>query len=185
MSESSGAIRASDADRDAAAAALADAVASGRLSLAEHNARLDAMFAAATADQVSAVVADLPARPARRGALFRAVDPYRCVVIGGQAVRAGRFRIGRFCSAIAVVGRLDLDLRAAQPSQDEVTLTVRCIAGTVRVIVPPDWRVEDQVLVLGTRRAVDRSADRGTGPLLRLRGIVVAGTFVLSDEAQP
>ena len=98
---------------------------------------------------------------------------------------AGRFRVGRLCSAIAAVGRLDLDLRAVQPSQDEVTLTVRCIAGTVRVIVPPDWRVEDQVLVLGTRRAVDRSADRGTGPLLRLRGIGVAGTFVLSDEPQP
>lgn len=60
--------RASDADRDAAAGALADAVAAGRLSLAEHNTRLDALFAAVTEDQVSAVVADLPARPVRRTA---------------------------------------------------------------------------------------------------------------------
>src|SRR5215470_11251805 len=122
MTDSSGAIKASDADRDSAAEALADGVASGRLSMAEHNARLDSLFAASTADQVAAVVADLPARPARRGALYRAVDPYRCMVVGGSAQRVGRFRIGRFCSAIAVFGRLDIDLRDAQPSQDEVTL---------------------------------------------------------------
>lgn len=181
MTESPGAIRASDADRDAAAEALAEAVASGQLSLAEHNARLDVMFAAVTSDQVAAVTADLAARPARRGALFRAVDPYRCVVIGGHAQRAGRFRIGRFCSAIAIFGRLDLDLRAARPSQDEVTLTVRAAAATVTIIVPPDWRVQDQVLVLGTRRAIDRSDERGSGPLLRLRGTVVGGTFRLSE----
>jgi hypothetical protein len=174
-------IRASDADRDRAAEALADAVAAGRLSLAEHNARLDAMFAAATADQVAAVIADLPARPARRGALYRAADPYKCVVVGGQVQRAGRFRIGRFCTAVAVLGRLDLDLRSAQPSQDEVTLTVRSLAATVMVVVPPHWRVRDQVLVLGTRRAVERDAERGTGPLLTLRGIVVGGTFGLSE----
>ncbi len=31
------------------------------------------MFAATTADQVAPVVADLPSRPARRAALFRAL----------------------------------------------------------------------------------------------------------------
>ena len=105
-------ILASDADRDEAASALADAVASGRLSLADHNARLNALFAARTQDQVpAAVTADLPALPARRGALYRAVDPYRCVVIGGSAQRAGRFAIGRFCSLTAAFGSFDLDLR--------------------------------------------------------------------------
>jgi Domain of unknown function (DUF1707) len=180
-SPSAPAIRASDADRDAAAEALAEAVASGRLSLADHNARLDAMFAAVSADQVAAVTADLPALPARRGALYRAADPYHCVVIAGQAQRAGRFRIGRFCSAVAVFGRLDLDLRAAVPGQDQVTLTVRSLAGTVAIIVPPGWRVQDEVLVLGTRRAIERKGGNAVAPLLKLTGIVLGGSFQLSD----
>ena len=46
MTHPSEGLLASDADRDAAASALADAVAAGRLSLAEHNTRLDALFAA-------------------------------------------------------------------------------------------------------------------------------------------
>ena len=75
-------VLASDADRDAAASALADAVAAGRLSLADHETRLNALFAARSVDQIAAVTADLPARPARRGALYRAMDPYRIVVIG-------------------------------------------------------------------------------------------------------
>jgi Domain of unknown function (DUF1707) len=62
MTHPSGGLLASDADRDAAASALADAVAVGRLSLAEHNTRPDALFAARTQAEVSAVTADLPAR---------------------------------------------------------------------------------------------------------------------------
>src|SRR5215472_10649461 len=111
MTEPPAAVRASDADRDAAAEALADAVASGRLSLAEHSSRLDAMYAAVTANEVAAVVADLPSLPAKRSGLYRAVDPHKVMVIGGQAQRAGRFRIGRFCSSTAIFGSVDIDLR--------------------------------------------------------------------------
>jgi Domain of unknown function (DUF1707) len=176
---------ASDADRDAAASALADAVAAGRLSLAEHNTRLDALFAARTQDEVSAVTADLPALPVRRGAVYRAVDPYRCVVIGGSARRVGRFPIGRFCTVSAAFGELDLDLRAAVPSQQEITLTVWSVAARIAITVPARWRVTDQVLVVGARQAM---ADRDSGrdgsprePLLRLRGTCLGGSFRLTQ----
>lgn len=181
MTEPTGGIRASDADRDAAAGALADAVATGRLSLTEHNARLDTLFAAVTEDQVSAVVADLPARPVRRGALYRAAGPYRCVVIGGSAQRVGHYPIGRFCTVTAAFGSLDLDLRAAQPSQDEITLSVWSVAARVTITVPVRWRVIDQVLVLGARQAI---ADRGgdaSAPVLRLRGSSLGGSFHLTQ----
>jgi hypothetical protein len=181
MTQSPEGILASDADRDAAASALADAVASGRLSLADHNARLDALFAARTRDQVDAVTADLPALPVRRSALYRAVDPYRCVVIGGSAQRAGRFAIGRFCSLTAAFGGFDLDLRAAVPSQEEITLTVRSVAARVAITVPPGWRVTNQVLVLGSSQAMaDREGRRGE-PLLRLRGTCLGGSFLLTQ----
>jgi hypothetical protein len=174
-----GGIRACDDDRDAAAGVLADAVAAGRLSLAEHSVRLDALYAALTQDQVSAVIADVPAGPASRGAFFRAFDPYRCVVVGGHARRAGRFRIGSMCTLIAVFGRLDLDLRAAQLSQQEITLTICSLAARVTVTMPARWRVQDQVLVLGQRRAIPDDASAAAAPLLRLRGTSLAGSFRL------
>jgi hypothetical protein len=181
MIDPPGAIRVSDADRDAAAELLADAVAAGRLSLEEHNTRLDALYAATTENQVAAVVADLPSLPVRRGALYRALDPYRCVVIGGHAQRAGRFRIGRFCTVIAAFGGLALDLRTAQLSQDEITLTVWSLAARVSVRVPAGWRVRDQVLALGRHRAVkDNDAD-AKAPVIRLRGTSVGGSFDLSQ----
>jgi hypothetical protein len=185
MTQPSEGLLASDGDRDAAASALADAVAAGRLSLAEHNTRLDALFAARTQDEVSAVTADLPALPVRRGALYRAVDPYRCVVIGGSARRVGRFPVGRFCTVTAAFGGLDLDLRAAVPSQQEITLTVWSVAARIAITVPARWRVTDQVLVLGARQAM---ADRDSGrdgspgePLLRLRGTCLGGSFRLTQ----
>ena len=180
MTEASGGIRASDADRDQAASALADAVAAG-LSLAEHNTRLDALFAAVTQDQVSAVTADLPALPVQRGALYRAVDAHRCVVIGGSAQRVGRFGIGRFCTVTAAFGGLDLDLRAAVPSQDEITLSVWGLAARIAITVPARWRVTNQVLVLGSRQAMDDREGSPAEPLLRLRGTCLGGSFQLTQ----
>jgi len=172
---------ASDADRDAAASTLAAAVAAGQLSLAEHAVRLNALFAARTVDQVAAVTADLPALPARRGALYRAVDPYKIVVIGGSARRAGRFSIGRFCSVTAVGATVDLDLRSAVPAQPEITLTVRGVAARVAITVPASWRVSDQVLVLGRRQAIpDQDAAPGA-VILRLRGACLGGTYRLTQ----
>jgi hypothetical protein len=182
MTQPSGGVRASDADRDAAAEALADAVGSGRLTLAEHSGRLDAMYAAVTADQVAAVVADLPSLPAKRTAMYRATDPYKVVVVGGQVQRAGRFRIGRFCSLTALFGQIDLDLRTAKLTEDQqLTITVRGLASTVRIIAPKGWRVQEQVMVLGSRRAIESRDDDSMAPILRLRGTMLGGSFQLSD----
>lgn len=181
MTEPGSGILASDADRDAAASALAGAVAAGRLSLAEHDARLDALFAARTQDQVVAVTADLPALPVRREALYRAVDAHRCVVVGGSARRVGRFTIGRFCTVTAAFGGLDLDLRAAVPSQEEITLTVWSLAARVSVTVPPHWRVTSQIVVAGRSQVMaDREGSPGE-PLLRVRGTCLGGSFRLAQ----
>ena len=174
-------VPASDADRDSAASALADAVAAGRLSLEEHNTRLDALFGAATQEQVAAVTADLPALPARRGALYRAVDQHRCVVIGGSVQRAGRFPIGRFCTVTAAFGSIGLDLRAAVPSQDEITLTVWSVAARVAITVPSGWRVVNQVFVAGSRQAMEDREGAPGRPVLRVRGTCLCGSFYLAQ----
>ncbi|MGW6917235.1 DUF1707 SHOCT-like domain-containing protein [Kitasatospora sp. NPDC054939] len=55
------AVRVSDVDRDRALAALAAALAEGRLDAQEHTARSQAALQARTADDLAALTADLPA----------------------------------------------------------------------------------------------------------------------------
>lgn len=164
-----------EAERDAAARILAEAVASGQLSLADHEARLEAVFAAKTPAQLQAVTADLPALPVKRSGLYRAVDAHQIVVIGGRVQRTGRFTIGRFCSVTAVFGQVDLDLRAAIPSQAEIDLTIWSVASRVSIIAPRWWSLNDKVLVMGMSETVpDREAERND-PILRLRGACIGG----------
>jgi hypothetical protein len=180
MAEPSEGILASDGDRDVAAEALAEAVAAGRLSLADHSARLDALFAARTQDEVLAVTGGLPDLPVRRRGLYRVVDADRCMVIGGTVHRTGRFPIGRLCTVTAAFGRVDLDLRTAVPSEREIGLTVWGTAARISVTVPAGWGLNNQVLVLGVSQSVaDRDGDHGD-PLLRLRGACLGGSLTVT-----
>ncbi len=54
-------------------------------------------------------------------------------------------------------------------------------AARVAVTVPTAWRVTDQVLVLGARRAIRDSGGDAGAPLLRLRGTSLAGSLRLSQ----
>ncbi len=183
MSQPSGEVRASDADRDAAAEALAEAVGSGRLTLAEHGRRLDAMYAAVTSEQVAATVADLPSLPAKRTAMYRAIDPYKIIVAGGQVQRAGQFRIGRFCAITALFGTVDLDVRMARLTEDkQLTVTVRGLMSTVRITIPKGWRIQEQVTVIGSRQVIPARDDGNPSvPILRLSGTMLGGSLHLTD----
>jgi DUF1707 SHOCT-like domain len=59
-------MRASDADRDAAAGLLGAAFAEGRLTAEEHGERLSAAYTAHTVAQLRQLTADLPAAPGTR-----------------------------------------------------------------------------------------------------------------------
>ena len=61
-------IRASDAERDQVAERLSEACAHGRLDTSELEERIEAAYAARTMRELQALVADLPAPPARRPA---------------------------------------------------------------------------------------------------------------------
>ena len=74
--------RASDADRDAAAALLGAAFAEGRLTAEEHGERLSAAYAARTWQQLRQLSADLPGTAGvtrRRAAPGMAAGPDRCL----------------------------------------------------------------------------------------------------------
>jgi hypothetical protein len=177
MTDPADALLASDADRDAAANVLAEAVATGRITLADQEARLNALFAAKTRDEVAAATAGLPAVPVSRSGLYTTADAHRCVAVGGNVSRSGRLPVGRFCSVTAVFGQVDLDLRAAEPAQREISLTIFAFAGRVAVTVPPHWGLNTKVFVLGNSAAVPDRADDGRSPYLRISGTAIASTF--------
>jgi hypothetical protein len=117
----------------------------------------------------------------KRSGLYRAVDAHQILIIGGTVRRTGRFTIGRFCSVTAVFGQVDLDLRAAVPSQQEIDLTLRGFASRLSITVPRWWSLNDKVLVMGMSRTVpDREADRND-PILRLRGACIGGSLHVSQ----
>jgi Domain of unknown function (DUF1707)/Transcriptional regulator PadR-like family len=68
-------LRIGDADREAAAAALAEHYAQGRLTLDELLARLDAAFAATTRGELAPATRDLPRLPASRNCTRAAQRP--------------------------------------------------------------------------------------------------------------
>jgi DNA-binding MarR family transcriptional regulator len=91
-------VRAGDADRDAAAAALAEHFAQGRLTLDELKARLDATLTAATYGELTRAARDLPdlvSRPdsrARAGAPPAAGSPAHAFWPGRRPAPAARAR---------------------------------------------------------------------------------------------
>ena len=58
-------LRASDADRDTAAAVINNALAEGRLTAEEHSERLDAIYSAKTQAELEPLLADLPGQQAK------------------------------------------------------------------------------------------------------------------------
>jgi hypothetical protein len=93
-------IRASDADRDRAAAALREHLAAGRLTLEEFDERLDRAYAAKTLGELDEIMADLPTTDLGRlpgDSLDRPADD--SVPAGPRASRSIEAGPGRFSPA--------------------------------------------------------------------------------------
>ena len=155
-------LRASDAERDAAAAVINNALAEGRLSAEEHSQRLDAIFSAKTHADLVPVLDDLPAprgvrqdiaRPEPGDAVIRSKRGGRLVAILGGVTRKGVWHPEPEMSVLAVLGGLE-------------------------VTVPPEMRVVDSgTAILGGREIAGNSAESSSpdAPVLRIEGTCVLG----------
>ncbi|GAA3737721.1 DUF1707 SHOCT-like domain-containing protein [Streptomyces tremellae] len=153
--------RASDAEREQVAERLREAVAEGRLDMAEFDERLGLAYGARTHGELVPLVRDLP-QPgtARAGGVVAstAAEPPAAgrwaERVGGPATsrggfgflggfgRKGNWTVGRRFNATVFMGGGEIDLREAR---FEAPLTViRCVAvmGGVQVTVGPDLDVE-------------------------------------------
>src|SRR5215469_2288191 len=81
-------LRASDADRDRAAAVLGGAMAAGRLTSAEYAERLDAVYTTKTLGELAPLTRDLPAEDASGAGV--ATDRTRVAARFSKVIRNGR-----------------------------------------------------------------------------------------------
>lgn len=187
------AIRASDAERAAVVDRLNHACTEGRLTLEEFSERVERVYTAKERGELDALVADLPAgrpeRPVRRPAP-EAPDgrsggdsQVSVLPIGGMR-RRGRWHVRRNTVLVTLLGGMDLDLREADITADEVTLTKVSLVGGLDVTVPPGVRVEIGGFVLLGGRTIDVGDPAAPGaPTIRIRAFgLVGGVRVRSSR---
>ena len=160
------------------------ALAEGRLSVAEHSDRLDAVYEAKTHAEIAPLVDDLPARVTSQQVAPRAdLAPatrrrQRIIAIFGGAARKGQWQVEPKITAVTVFGGASLDFRDVQLPQREITLHCTAVFGGMEIIVPPEMRVIDSGIALfGGRDAGSGSAESNdpNAPVLRLTGLTMFG----------
>jgi hypothetical protein len=166
-------LRASDADRDAAAGVLSSALATGRLTSTEHADRLDAVYAAKTLGELAQFTRDLPAEAA--AASVGVADRAEVAEVSARfskVIRSGRWVAGRRTRLTARFGALIVDLSDAVLPGREITLEINAFCGKLIITVPEGAHVIDEGGALFAKRAIygRKDAEDADGPVIRLVG---------------
>ena len=182
-------LRISDNERTAVLHCLRDAYATGRLSEAEFQRRMDTALCAPDRSELGTLLADLPTawvrdsppgaalpRPGRLAAAIRTV-----------LRRGGRWRVPRRFTAIAYAGAILLDLRAAEFMGSTITITAVACKSRISIIVPPGARVIAHGL--GVTTAAVPGGEALPLPedalIIRVRGYPIAGTVEAVHRMPP
>ncbi|MER8005727.1 MULTISPECIES: DUF1707 domain-containing protein [unclassified Streptomyces] len=182
-------LRASDADRERVAEVLRDALAEGRLDMAEFEERLEATYQARTYGELAPITRDLPVGQVTHPAVSLVKDPQESGDWGGRIVggegssswavavmsgfeRKGRWTVPRRFNCFALMGGGELDLRDANFADHQVEINCVTIMGGVNVIVPPG--VEVVVRGIGIMGGFDHT-EEGVPPAPGAPRVVVTG----------
>ncbi|MFF1544692.1 DUF1707 domain-containing protein [Streptomyces sp. NPDC058291] len=152
-------LRACDADRERVVEVLRDALAEGRLDMAEFEERLEETYQARTYGELAPITRDLPAagvtpppvvslhkEPPQDGSWAGRVvggegsSSWAVAVMSGFQ-RKGRWTVPRRFTCVAFWGGGEIDLREADFSAGEVRITCVAIMGGVQIVVPPGVEV--------------------------------------------
>ena len=188
-------MRASDADRDAVAHRLRDALAEGRLDIDEHNERLDATYRSKTVGELVPLTEDLPEAPSdtapampAHGSLRPSRGPERVVessptsfsaiAIMGGADRSGDWTLPEHFMAMAIMGGIDLDLRNAKFTKRETTIWCYPVMGGIGIVLPYDVQVRVHGIPImggfGLESEAPGSNDPNA-PIVYIRGLALMG----------
>ncbi len=184
-----GNLRASDADRDQVATVLSTAYAEGRLTLEEHDERIDQLMAAKTFDDLIPITRDLvivgtptpvPAPQAKSrftiDTSHQQSEPDRMIAIFGGVTRTGRWRVRKNIQALTLFGGTDLDLRDAIFEAPVVEISGFWCFGGLDIKVPEGIEVRDQTAGIFGGTDVRDVGDPAPGaPTLVIKGVSLFG----------
>lgn len=176
-------MRISDADRDRAVARLNDAVAEGRLTLAEFEDRVQGVLNARTAAEVAPYLADLP------GTTPTAPEHGQLRSTMSSLKRAGRWTVPRRLSVHSKAGSVRLDLTDALIAYPVIEIALEVYAGSTTLIVPEGASVNvEQVEVdmvastIKVKKKVPTSTEPVGRPHIVISGKQWAGTLVVRHQ---
>ncbi|NKZ08307.1 DUF1707 SHOCT-like domain-containing protein [Actinomadura latina] len=172
-------LRASDSDRERAAAVLQAATADGRVSTEELEERLDLVYRAKSKGELTSIVKDLQPIQWAGGASATTKD----VSVINDFSRTGRWVVGAEYRATAIIGSGVIDLREAQFTGPETTIHVNSWISTVYVVVPEhtEVHVAGTGIIGGFKRDPERPDDSATHRV-NVTGVAVCGSvFVVHD----
>ncbi|NNM67573.1 MAG: DUF1707 domain-containing protein [Spirochaetales bacterium] len=174
-------LRASDTDRQRVAEQLNEALVCGRLTLIEHEERLENLYRAKTLAELNLLTADLPliaAHPSvsSTSAVNRASEVH--VVLGKiHRTLAGPVEAA---SASVMLGNLVWDLSQAAPVNHEIRVEVAAVCSKVILTVPSNAVLIDETqVVLGKIRVPSGMPQKEVGPTIRLMGNTVLTKLVI------
>jgi Domain of unknown function (DUF1707)/Cell wall-active antibiotics response 4TMS YvqF len=181
-------LRASDADRERIANVLRDAAGDGRLTMAELDERLDAVYAAKTYAELEPITHDLPATgaayapavspgadqdPARFGG--QATSAAAVAILGGFS-RKGDWVVPKTFNAFMFMGGGEIDMREARFEDREVSIHIVAILGGCEIIVPDDATVRvTGIGIMGAFEHTVSGAETPGGPLITISGLAFMG----------
>jgi len=164
--------RVADADREAVARKLRDAVSEGRIDFTELEGRLDVVYSAKTREDLDRLTADLPA-------IAEATEPLILQTKSGTVKKRGYWRVPSHIEARCTSGSIKLDFTESECHHAEVTIDVTAGSGAVVLIVPVGWAVDMDGASATSGCVVNKMRGRPEpgAPLLRVRGTVRSGTI--------
>lgn len=170
-------IRASDLERDAIVQRLQGAFVDGRIDDGEFDERMRAALTARTRADLDRIVADLPPASAAVATAPARTSGNLVLAMKGGVTRGGRWRVPERCKAVAYKGDCELDLRAAELTAAETSITAVAYKGRVEILVPPGVRLDIQGWSYGGRWS-DQVPDQDLppdAPVVHVRAVAYKG----------
>jgi len=175
-------LRISDADRDRAVERLNQAVADGRLTIAEFDERVSGVLRARTGSEVEPYLADLPAVPGAPAA-----PEYRELKAAMSTLkRTGRWVLPRRLSVRNKAGSVKLDLTDAVIAHPVVEIALEVYAGSTTIVVPQGASVDIEQIELIASSSKVRKVPTSTEPVGQPHVVVTgkqwAGSVVVRHQ---
>lgn len=156
---------------------LQEAAADGRLTLDEHQERVEGAYAARTLGELAELTTDL-AEPAGQPLRF---ETKPVVAVLGSEEIAGRWVVPDRMVVTALFGEVKLDLREALLQQRTVTVRATALFGSVKLLVPEGVAVRmSGPVLMGNKSSRVRVPESPDAPVVEVRSFVCCGEIKAS-----